>query len=113
MKTIHRFPWTLAVVAFALGMLLPAIARAGDESESLYMAKCKACHGPGGDGDTPMGKKLNVKSLKSPDTQKLSDEELAKVIAKGRNKMPTFEKQLPPEKIKLVIAFVRTLAAKG
>jgi mono/diheme cytochrome c family protein len=98
---------TLAVVtltAFAL--------TAAADSAALYKSKCAMCHGPTGAGDTPMGKKLALKSLASPEVQKNTDAKLVEVIAKGRGKMPAFGGKLTDEQIKQLVAVVRGFAAK-
>ena len=43
--------------------------------EALWKSKCATCHGVGGLGDTPMGKKLKLRDLRSPEVQKMSDSE--------------------------------------
>ena len=96
----------LALFCLALGSALAA------EPSATYKAKCAACHGADGTGSTPMGKKLAVKSLQSPDVQKLTDDELSEKIAKGKGKMPAFEKKLNADEIKSIVAFIRTFAKK-
>lgn len=100
------------VVATAVLFLLAvfALPAAGAESgAAIFKAKCAACHGESGAGDTPMGKKLNVKNLGAPSAQNLTDEELFDVISVGKNKMPPFEKRLSPDKIRLVVTHIRSL----
>jgi len=41
--------------------------------------------------------------------QKQSDAQLAEAIAKGRGKMPSYEKSLNPDDIKALVAFLRAL----
>ena len=77
-----------------------------------YKAKCSACHGADGKGETPMGKKMGIKDLASPDVQKMSDAELTAVIADGKDKMPSYKKSLKPEQIKELVAYIRSLAKK-
>src|SRR5688572_8435509 len=52
--------------------------------EALWKSKCATCHGVGGIGDTPMGKKLKLRDLRSPEVQKMSDRDLYDLIAKGK-----------------------------
>lgn len=102
-----------AVVVITLFLIPLAFARTGAASEdgpAIYKAKCAACHGASGAGDTPMGKKLGVKDLGAPSAQKLTDDEMFDRISKGKDKMPPFEKRLTPEKIRLVMTYVRSLA---
>ncbi len=92
--------------------LLAAPARAQGDAASVYKAKCAMCHGPDGKGDTVMGKKLAARDFGSPEVQKETDDEMAGIIAKGKNKMPGYEKSLKPEQIKELVAYIRGLAKK-
>ena len=85
---------------------------AGPDGAALYKAKCQLCHGANGAGDTPSGKSMKVRDLRSAEVQKQTDVELTKVIAGGRNKMPPYGKQLSTADIEALIAFIRTLKAK-
>lgn len=102
MKTILALA---ALTAFAF------TAAAGDTA-ALYKSKCAMCHGATGAGDTPMGKKLAVKPLASPEVQKSSDAQLLEVIAKGRGKMPKSEGKLSDGQMKQLVAVVRGFAKK-
>lgn len=100
----------LALVALTA---LPLTAAADDAAAALYKSKCAMCHGATGAGDTPMGKKLAVKALGSPEVQKNSDDKLQQVIAKGSGKtMPAFGGKLSAEQIKQLVAVVRAFAPK-
>jgi len=100
-----------AVLLFASSVVaFPAHADGG--AETLYKAKCVACHGPDGSGDTPAGKKLGTHDFRSADVQKMSDAELAEILAKGKNKMPAYEKSLKADEIKGLVDYIRSLAAK-
>ena len=98
----------LALVALAA---LPLTA-AADDAATLYKSKCAMCHGATGAGDTPMGKKLAVKALGSPDVQKNSDAKRHVVIATGSGKMPPFGAKLSDAQIKQLIGVVRAFAKK-
>jgi len=98
------------VLLLAWGMNIPAHADA--TAESTYKAKCAACHGPDGSGDTAVGKKLGTHDFRSADVQKMSDAELTEIVAKGKNKMPAYEKSLKPDEIKGLVAYLRSLAPK-
>src|ERR1700733_5696453 len=92
----------LAVPVLTLMFLSPRPSQATsvpqNEGESMFKAKCTACHGAFGSGSTVIGKQLNLRDLRSEEVQKLSDAQLYEIIAKGRNKMPGFEKSLGEEK---------------
>lgn len=74
-----------------------------------YKQKCAMCHGEDGKGQTAMGKKMNLRDLGSPEVQKMSDQELYDVVAKGKNKMPGYETQLGAERVKALVQYMRTL----
>ena len=100
-------------VAAAVGILvLAAPALRADDGKALYDQKCAACHAPDGSGNNPMGKKLNVKDLRSAEVQKQSDAELTAPIAKGTKGMPPYEKSLTADQIKSLVAYIRSLAKK-
>lgn len=103
MKSISS--WMLLVV-----LMLPAccVAESAD-GVALFKSKCVVCHGADGTGDTPMGKKLGAKSLKSPEVQKESDSDLKSSISNGKGKMPAY-KTLTPEQIDSLVKYARELA---
>jgi len=78
----------------------------------IYKAKCVACHGADGSGQTTVGKNLKIRDLRSADVQKLSNDQLFNTIAKGKEKMPGYEKTLGADKCKELVAQVRHLAGK-
>ena len=98
----------LAMVSFAS----PGVLRADGDAAKIYKTNCVLCHGPDGSGSTPSGKALHAKDLASSEVQKNSDEDLAETIAKGKNKMPAFEKKVKPEEIHQLVAYIRALAKK-
>jgi mono/diheme cytochrome c family protein len=110
MKTVVRRALLAAGAAAIIALWnTPLVAQ---DAASLYKAKCSACHGADGKGDTPMGKKMGLRDLASPEGQKMSDNELAAIIADGKDKMPNYKKSLKPEQIKELVAFVRSLGKK-
>jgi len=100
--------WTLgALIVLVVGMGTGSAY--GDDGAALYKAKCAACHGADGKGETAIGKANKMLDLGSADVQKLSDADLTAMIANGKNKMPAYGKSLKPEQIKDLVAFIRTL----
>jgi len=95
--------------AAALLCLLSPVARAQGAGEKTYKAKCAACHGADGAGQTPVAKTLGVRSFCAPEVKKETPAEMAEITAKGKDKMPAYEKQLSPAEIKDVVAYLRTL----
>jgi len=100
---------SVGLLAVALLWLLSPGARAQGEGEKVYKAKCAACHGADGAGQTPVAKAINVRSFCAPEAKKETVAEMTEITAKGKNKMPAYEKQLSAAEIKDVVAYVRTL----
>ena len=77
---------TLGLAAAAAGSIQAADAAAG---KAVYDKSCKSCHGPDGAGNPAVAKmmKVDMKDLKSPDVQAMSDADLMKVITDGKGKM--------------------------
>lgn len=89
-------------------------AQPGSESNADTLAnlawanQCATCHGLGARGDGPQGRMLRVADLTRPDWQdSASDEDIAQVIRKGRNKMPSFD--LPDEVVEALVRKIRSL----
>jgi cytochrome c6 len=76
----------------------------------IYKTKCAACHGPDGSGQTPAGKAMKVRDLRSADVQKLSDSDLLKAISDGKGKMPPYKLKLSVADISSLVAYIRGLA---
>ena len=98
------------ICALAVVVMLCAPAKADEKSAALYRPKCAVCHGADGKGDTPTGKTMKVRSFTDPEVAKMSDDELAGAIEKGKDKMPAYGKSLKPDEIKAMVAYVRSLA---
>ena len=96
------------VTAIAVVFVLPLSVRAQNASETLYKAKCAACHGADGSGSA-MGKKIGAHDFQTAEVQKMSDAELTDTITNGKNKMPKYADKLKPEEIKGLVAYIRTL----
>jgi mono/diheme cytochrome c family protein len=99
--------------------MLPALAflsapvQADNGAEATYKAKCATCHGPDGKGETATGKAMKAGSFAAPEVAKMSDDDLAAAITKGKNKMPGYEKSLKPDQIKELVEYIRSLAKKS
>ena len=83
-----------------------------EETKLLFNSKCASCHGIDGSANTAIGRELKAKDLRSPQTQKMSDDKLYDVIAKGRDKMPAFEQRLGGDKCRQLVPYIRQLARK-
>ena len=101
------------IVRSLLGLLIAALvlstASFADGGADTFKAKCAACHGASGAGDTGMGKTLKLRDLGSAEVQAQSDEELTTIVTKGKGKMPAYDGKLTKEQITDVVKYIRTL----
>lgn len=102
-----------SVIAMSMLLILVAapvaLAGGGPDAAGLYKSKCAMCHGADGAGQTPTGKAMKVRSLASPEVQKATDTEMAKIIADGKGKMPAYKAKLSAEEITALVGFIRGL----
>ncbi len=77
--------------------------------KGVWVAMCARCHGESGEGGAmPTGKQ--VLALNDAAWQaKTSDRQMARVIALGKEPMPSFMKELDRAKLSGVVAYIRTL----
>jgi mono/diheme cytochrome c family protein len=104
MKT--TFKALLVVLTLALTFSTSAFAEGGADT---FKAKCAACHGPDGSGNTTMGKNMKLRDLGSADVQKQSDDELMTIVSKGKGKMPAYDGKLTKDQISDAVKYIRTL----
>lgn len=95
----------LALLSASLA--LPAVAQ--QAGEATYKAKCAMCHGADGLGNTPVGKSMKLRSLKSPEDIKATDADLFKDTKSGVGKMQGYAGKLTDAQITDVVSFIRTL----
>ncbi len=110
--TMNKFVRRLLIPAAGILLTAWSMPLVAQDAAVLYKTKCAACHGPDGKGDTAVGKKLGVRDFASPEVQKQSDDELAAIINDGKNKMPTYKKNLKPEEVKALVAFIHACCKK-
>ncbi len=96
----------LAIILLALMFSTYSLA---DSGVDVYKAKCSACHGKNGAGDTMLGKNLKLRPLGSDDVQKQSDDELFTIISRGKKRMPPFDRKLSRDQIHDLVKYVRSL----
>jgi len=96
----------LGALAFSSGL------HAQKDAAKNYKTNCSLCHGDDGSANTPTGKALKARDLRSDEVQKQTDAELADVINKGRGKMPAFGAKFSPDVINSLVAYIRLLAKK-
>jgi mono/diheme cytochrome c family protein len=98
-----------AFVAVSLLALLFSTYTFADSGADIYKMKCSACHGLNGAGETMLGKNLKLRSLASAEVQNQSDDDLARIISKGKNKMPSYDRKLSKDQIEDVVKYIRSL----
>ena len=99
-------------MVLCLSLALPCSLRAEGDAGQLYRTNCAVCHAADGSGNSPSGKALKAKDLRSDEVQKKSDAEVADFITKGQGKMPPFGKKFKPEQIQQLVSYVRQLEKK-
>ena len=100
----------LTVSILVLFIAVPiALADSGPDATAIFKAKCAMCHGANGDGQTPTGKAMKVKDLRSADVKKMSDTDLTKVISDGKGKMPAYKGKLTPAEISALVGYIKSL----
>lgn len=107
---LHHAPLSLATCFIAL--VLPSVTRAQSDAAKVFKANCTLCHAADGSGNSPAGKAMKAKDLRSDEVQKQTDAALTDVISKGRNKMPAFGSKYSPDVISSLVAYIRQLAKK-
>jgi mono/diheme cytochrome c family protein len=83
------------------------------EGRTIYQRHCADCHGPEGRGDGQQATSLSPRpgNLVSAQTSAKSDQELLKIIGKGRPRtaMAGWADRLSPEEQAAVLAYIRSL----
>jgi cytochrome c6 len=108
-KVLAWVAW--GVAALAIGFSLPPLARAASAKSgaATFASKCAMCHAKDGSGNSPMGKNLKLRDLRSKEVQAQSDKQLYDVIANGKSPMPGYDGQLSKSDIEDLVAFIREL----
>ena len=104
MKQNVRFA---VLTLLSASLAIPAVAQ--QAGEATYKAKCAMCHGADGVGNTPVGKNMKVRSLKSPEDVKATDAELIRQTKEGVGKMQGYAGKLTDAQISDVVSYIRTL----
>lgn len=96
-----------------MGILVSLVATtAFAGSTEIFKAKCAMCHGADASGQTPVGKTMKIRDLRSAEVQKQSDADLQKIITDGKGKMPSFKTKLSVADISSLVAYIRGAAKK-
>jgi len=101
---------TLAPAALALAVsAAPAWAADAAAGKTVYTSKCQTCHAADGTGNPGLGKALGVTwvPLGGADAQKMSDDDLKKVVTAGKGKMKPVASVTGAD-LDNVVAYVRT-----
>ncbi|HKT34988.1 MAG TPA: cytochrome c [Nitrospira sp.] len=84
-----------------------------EQGRGIYQRHCADCHGPEGRGDGQQATSLSPRpgNLVSAQTSAKSDQELLKIIAKGRPRtaMSGWEDRLSADDQAAVLAYIRSL----
>lgn len=104
---MNRTILAVVLVMAVAGLVTTKALAAG--GEDLFKSKCAMCHGADGSGNTMMGKKYNIKDLRSEEVQKMTDAQLEEIITKGKDKMPAYEGKLTKDQISDLVKYIRTL----
>ena len=91
----------ILTVALLSLLAAPTVPAAGPAE--TFQAKCAACHGKDGKGQTAMAQKLGVKDLT---VTKLSAADIEKVVAIGKGKMTPFKGKLSDAEISGLAKYV-------
>ena len=82
-------------------------------NQKLFESKCSQCHGKDAKGNVKMAKVLKVDpvnvDLTRAEAVSLTSDDLAGIVSKGKNKMPSFKAKLTPDQIQQVIQYVKSL----
>jgi cytochrome c6 len=100
------------ITAFLFLLAMPAVADSPADPAATYKAKCAMCHGADGAGQTPMGKNMKLRDLRSPEVQKLTDKELTALVTDGKGKMPAYKSKLGAGDITALVELIRKMAKK-
>jgi mono/diheme cytochrome c family protein len=104
------FPLTLAGMLCCLAV--PSAMQAQFDADKTFKANCVLCHAADGSGNSPTGKAMHAKDLRSDEVQKQGDPALSEVITKGRGKMPKFGAKIKPDDVTKMVAYIRALPNK-
>jgi len=89
---------------------LPTATHAQSDPAKIYKTNCVLCHSANGSGDSPSGKALHAKDLRSEEVQKQSDTALSEVITKGKGKMPAFGAKVKTDDVEKLVTYLREMA---
>jgi cbb3-type cytochrome c oxidase subunit III len=81
-----------------------------EKGREVYAANCANCHGADGRGKTQLGEAVEAPDLTDAAwRKKVGASRMAASVARGRGRMPGFDRALTREEIAAVVAYVRAL----
>lgn len=86
-----------------------ALVEAGRERFEIF---CAACHGPSGDGESPVARRMPVRrppSLLAPHVRSYPPGRIYEIVSRGVGYMPAYAAQLDVEARWAVVAYLRAL----
>jgi mono/diheme cytochrome c family protein len=104
---MRRIVTILILTGAAAAACFASDAKAG---QAAYDKSCKSCHGADGTPNAAVAKmmKVDIKDLKSPEVQALSDDDLKAVITAGKGKMRPVT-SVTGKSVDDVVAYVKSL----
>lgn len=104
---MKRTATILTLIAAAAGASFAADAKAG---HAVYDKSCKQCHGADGTPNPSIAKmmKVDMKDLKSPEVQSMSNADIKAIIVNGKGKMPKVT-SVAAGSVDDVVAYVKSL----
>lgn len=117
MKMNNRTLATATITAALFAGAFCWSAAAADATEN-WNTSCAVCHGKDGKGETPMGRKLQIKDMTDAKVQDaLTDADATKDIKDGITdngaiKMKAFGDKFSADEIKALVAQIRSFKAK-
>ncbi len=79
------------------------------DAKATFGSKCASCHGLTGAGTTAKGKEMKLKDMRGAEVQGMTDDQLYHIIAKGKGKMPGYEKSLGADMCHQLVTYIRSL----
>ncbi len=106
-----KLSWLILVLSLEIILLSPLWATEAKGGKAIYDKLCISCHGADGKGNPAMTKVFGEKELNiaTKETAQKKDDELLKVIAEGKGKMPASGKGLSKEEQKQLLGYMRSL----
>ncbi len=102
-----------ATALLAAASLLAVTSARAEDVAQVFARSCSPCHGKDGH-PSPVFEKQGVKNFTDPAWQKgITDAQIEKTIHEGKKgtMMASFDKQLSPQQIKALVAYLRKLGA--